>query len=85
MVGKGQWVLLMYLVAQNLPGLLLSPPVVKEEMYLQPRRLGDHSYYKLNYSNLPLDKLSPIQYEQALDRLPREIVFQNPHGELSTY
>ena len=85
MVGKGQWVVLLYLVAHNLLGLLLTPPVVKEEIYLQPRRLGDHSYSKLNYSTLPLDKLSSMQYEQALDRLPREIVFQNPHGELSTY
>ena len=30
MEGKGQWVMLPYLVAQNLPGLRLIPPEVKE-------------------------------------------------------
>ena len=37
MVGKGQWVVLPYLVDKDLHGLRLIPPGVKEERYWRPR------------------------------------------------
>ena len=62
MVGKGKWVVLLCLVAQNLPGLRLSPPVVKKESDCCPRWLGEYSYYKINCSTLTIIELLSIQY-----------------------
>ena len=81
MVGKGQWVILPYLVARNLQGLRLSPPWVKEERDQRPRWFGDYSYSKLNCVTLPLAELFSVPYGQALDRLLQLIVFADPAWE----
>ena len=48
MIEKGQLVVLPYLVANDLLGLRLIPPGVKEERDRWPRQLGDYSYTNLN-------------------------------------
>ena len=48
MVGKGKWVVLLYSVAKELPGLRLNLPGVKEERYQKPQWIGDYSYINLN-------------------------------------
>ena len=78
MVGKERWFFLPYLVAKELPGLMMIPTVVKEERYHQPRRLGDYSYSKLNPKTLPISALSSMQYDRVLDRLIREVIISNP-------
>ena len=47
MIERGQWVVLPYSVAKGLPGLRLSPPVVKVERDRRPLWLGDYSFLKL--------------------------------------
>ena len=68
-VEKGQWVVLPYSVSKRLPGLRLSPPVVKVEQDRRPRWIGNYSYFKTNAENLPVACLSAMQYGWALDRL----------------
>ena len=48
MVGKGQWVVFPYSIANELPGLRTIFPGVKDDSHRQPRWLGDYSYSKLN-------------------------------------
>ena len=57
MVSKGQWVVLTYSVAKEIPGLRLSPLRVKEERDWQPQWLGNCSYSKLNTETLPIAAL----------------------------
>ena len=78
MVAKGQWVILPYSVARDLPDLRLSPPGVKEERDRRPRWLGDYSYSKINYITQPIAPLSSMQYGRTLDRVLREIVYADP-------
>ena len=78
MVAKGQWVVLLYSVAQWLPGLRLSPPGVKIERDRRPRWLGDYSFNPINAKTLPICDLSAMQYGRCLDRLLREIVYAEP-------
>ena len=52
MVGKGQWVILTYLVATELPELRLSPLGVKEDLEQRPRYLGNYSYSNRNGESL---------------------------------
>ena len=78
MVEKGQWTVLLYLVAKRLPGLRLSPPEVKVERDRRPRWLGNYSHYKTNAETLPVACLSEMQYGRALDRLLCDIVFADP-------
>ena len=68
-VGKGQWVILPYLVTRNPPGLCLNPPRFKEERYRRPWWLAYYIYSKLKCSTLPLAKLSSMQYVQSLSVL----------------
>ena len=75
---KGQWVVIPYSVAKRLPGLRFSPTRVKVERNRRPRWLGDYSYFKTNTDILPVASLSAMQYGQALDRLIRKIVFEDP-------
>ena len=44
MVGKGQWAILTYLVAMDLPELRLSPLGVKEDLEQRPRYIDNYSY-----------------------------------------
>ena len=78
MLEKGQWVVLPYSVAKRLPGLRLSLPGAKVERDKRPRWLGDYSYFKTNAETLPVACLTSMQYGRALDRLLREIVFEDP-------
>ena len=48
MTRKGQWVVMPYLVAKELPGLRLISLGVKEEQYRQPWWIGNYSYSNLN-------------------------------------
>ena len=72
MVGKGQWVMLLYLVTQNLPGLRLSPPGVKEERDRLPGWLRNYSYSRLNCNTIPLTELLSVKYGRSLDCLLRK-------------
>ena len=78
MSSKGQWVVLPYLVANELLGLRLILPGVKEERYLRPQWIGDYSYTNLNYENLPIYAMSSMQYGRYLERLIREVVISDP-------
>ena len=78
MVAKGQWVVLLYLVAKRLPGLRLSPPGVKIECDHWPRWLGDYSFNPINVKTLPICDLLAMQYGRCLDHLLREIVYADP-------
>ena len=60
MVEKGQWVVLNYSVAKELPGLRIIPTGVKGERYQRPRWLGDYSYSNINHETLPIATLSAI-------------------------
>ena len=62
MLGKGQWVVLPYLVDKELPGLSFIPTEVKGEGDRQPRRLGNYSYYNINVNYLPIDALPAMKY-----------------------
>ena len=78
MVEKGQWVVLLYSVAKDLPGLRMIPPGAKEERYRRPRWLGDDSFSNLNSKILPITAMYAMKYGRALDRLIREVVIDDP-------
>ena len=78
MVGNGQWVVLPYSVATELPGLRLSPPVVKNKGDGWPWWLVDYIYCKLNSNILPISALYVMRYGQALDCLIREVIIAEP-------
>ena len=61
MVGKGQWVVLPYLVAKELPELRLRPPGVKEERKDWLWWIGDYGYSNLNSKDLPIATLFAMQ------------------------
>ena len=78
MVEKGRWTVLPYSVSKRLPGLRLSLPGVKLERDRRTCWLGDYSYFKTNAETLPVNCLSLMQYNCALDRLLHEIFFVDP-------
>ena len=66
MAYKGQWVVLPYLVAKDIPGLRISPPGVKEEEDICPGWLGGYSFINNNTDTLSIYALSTMQYDQVL-------------------
>ena len=64
--------MLLYLVTQNLPGLRLSPPRVKEEREHLPGWLSNYSYSRLNCNTIPLTELLSVKYGRSLDCLLRK-------------
>ena len=78
MVGKGQWVVLTYSVARELPGLRIRPHVKKEERDQKPRWIGGYSYSNINSNSLTISTLYIIHYEQDLYRLIRYVVIEDP-------
>ena len=78
MVGKGQWVVLSYLVTKEIPGLRQRPPVAKEERDRQPQWIGDYSSSNLHYENLTISAMYAMKYGWYLESLIREVVISNP-------
>ena len=78
MVGNGQWVVLPYLVSQEMPGSRLIQPGVKEEWDRRPRWLDDYSYYNINSDSLPITDMPIMHYGQDLDCFIRELVIEYP-------
>ena len=69
MIKKEHWVLLPYMVAHNLPGLMLIPSGVKVEIDLRPCWLLDYIFNKINSKTLPLTDVELTQCGQTLDWL----------------
>ena len=78
MVGKGQWVVLPYLVSKELLGLNLIPLGVKEDRYRRMRWLEDYIFSNIHYKTLPIAALFAMQSGRALERLIREVVIYDP-------
>ena len=78
MINKKQWVILPYTVAQDLPGLRLSPPGVVPQRERRPRWICDYSYYQVNDETVELFFKESMQFGHALDRILREILLANP-------
>ena len=78
MVGKGQWVVMPYLVYKELPGLRLSPPVVKDEQDCLPMWIDNYIYSDKKSDKLHIAALSAMQYGRASDRLIIEVVILDP-------
>ena len=74
MVGNGKFVLLHYLVAKQITGLRISPPGVKEELYIWPRCISNYIYSSINAEYFPIAALSIMQYGWALDLIVRQVV-----------
>ena len=63
---------------RELPRLRLSLQGLKEEIYQWPRWLGDNSYSNLNSETLSIAAVFSMKYGQALGRLIREVVIDDP-------
>ena len=74
MAKKERWVVLLYFVDKDLPGLRLIQPGVKEERDQRTRWIGNYRYSNLNYETLPIAAMSAMQYGQALECLIKEVV-----------
>ena len=62
----------------ELPRLRLSLQGVKEEIYQWQRWLGDNIYSHLNSKTLSIAAVFSMKYGQALERLIREVVIDEP-------
>ena len=54
MINKGQWVILPFEQAKDLPDLRISPPGIVPQHERRPRWIGDYSYYDVNHDTLPI-------------------------------
>ena len=77
MLGKGQWVVLPYLLVKELMGLRLILLGVKEERDRRPRCLGNYSNYNIISYSLPKSVMSSIQYVRSLNRPIRDVVISD--------
>ena len=78
MINKGQWIVIPYDLAKNLPGLRLSPPGVIPQRGRRPRWICDYSWYDVNDDTLPLAPSEAMQFGHALERFLRELLLANP-------
>ena len=77
-VDKSHWIVLPLSVAQNIPGLRLSPPGVVPQRGRRARLIADLSFYKVNDDTLQLAPPESMQFGRALARVIHSIVFANP-------
>ena len=74
MAGKGQGLVLTYLLDKELLGMRIITPGLKEKREGQPRWISDYSYSNINTDYLPIAALYAMEYGQALDHLIREVM-----------
>ena len=65
--------MLPYLMAKELLGMRLIPPVVEEDQDRRTRFLGDYRFTYININYLPIAAIFAMQYGQALDHLIIEV------------
>ena len=78
MVSKGQWVVFLYSVAKELPGLRLILLLLKDERDWHMWWLGHYRISNINCKTLPKSALYAMQYDRALERIIRDIDIDNP-------
>ena len=61
--------MLPYFEANDLTGLPLIPPGMKDEWDNLPQWIGDYSYSNINSETLSVSNLSAMKYGQALEGL----------------
>ena len=65
--------MLPYLMAKELLGMRLIPPVVEEDQDRRTRFLGDYRFTYININYLPIAAIFAMQYGQALYHLIIEV------------
>ena len=74
MMGKGQCLVLLYSVVQELLGMRIIPLGVKKGRDQRPRWFSNYSFTSINANYLPIAALPTIQYGRYSYHLIREVV-----------
>ena len=73
-----QWIVLLYGLVNDLPGLRLTPPGVVPQCDRQPRFVCDYTYLFINHDTGPITPIEVMQFGHALDMIIRNILLSDP-------